>query len=140
MSELKEVGLEATKSDVLALREALEAARDQADTALQRADAERKGEIDQLQAAITVLREQMIRQREELLAGIQAAERDGAAEAAELREAVVAARHRADELQRQHESTRAQQTESFDTERRDLQATIAELRRQLEITTPGDHR
>lgn len=140
MSELREVGLEATKSDVLALREALEAASDEADTALRRADAERKGEVDQLQAAITALREQMMRQREELLAGIQAAERDGAAEAAELRGAVVAARHHADELQRQHESTLARQTQSFDTERRELYATIAELRRRLEITTDGDHR
>ncbi len=139
MSELTEVGLEATKRDVLALREALEAASDEADTALQRAHAERKGEVDQLQAAITALREQMIRQREELLAGIQAAERVGAAEAAELRGAVVAARHHADELQRQHESTLARQTQSFDTERRELYATIAELRRRLEITTDGDH-
>jgi chromosome segregation ATPase len=140
MAEAKELELEATKGDVRALRTALEAATQAADAAMQRAKAEHKDEIDQLHGAITGLREQMIRQRAELLAALQAAERDAAAEAAQLREAVVAARHHADDLRRQHDLTLAQQTQRFETERRELHATITELRRRLEMTAPGDHR
>ena len=138
MAEAKELELEATKGDVRALRTALEAAKEAADAAMQRANAEHKDEIDQLHGAITGLREQMIHQREELLAALRAAERDAAAEAAQLREAVVAARHHADDLQRRHEVALSRQTQRFETERRELQATIAELRRRLEITTQDD--
>ena len=140
MAEATELELEATKDDVRALRTALEVAKQAADAAMQRAKAEHKDEIDQLHGAITGLREQMIRQRAELLAALQAAERDAAAEAAQLREAVVAARHHADDLQRRHDLTLDRQTQRFETERRELQATITELRRRLEITTHGDHR
>ncbi len=140
MAEAKELELEATKGDVRALRTALEAAAQAADAAMQRAKAEHKDEIDQLHGAITGLREQMIRQRAELLAALQAAERDAAAEAAQLREAVVAARHHADDLQRRHDLALDRQTQRFETERRELQATITELRRRLEMTAPGDHR
>ena len=140
MAEAKELELEATKGDVRALRTALEAAAQAADAAMQRAKAEHKDEIDQLHGAITGLREQMIRQRAELLAALQAAERDAATEAAQLREAVVAARHHADDLQRRHDLALDRQTQRFETERRELQATITELRRRLEMTAPGDHR
>jgi chromosome segregation ATPase len=139
MAGTQEAELVARASDVLALRAALEAAQQEADVAMQRANAEHKDEVDQLQGAITSLREEMIRQREELLAAVQAAERDGAAEAAQLRSAVVAARGHADDLQRQHDSALARQIQAFETERRELQATIAELRRRLEITTDGGH-
>ena len=140
MAEAREAELGARTSDVLALRAALEAARQEADAAMQRTNVERKDVVDKLQSAITALREEMIRQREELLAAVQAAERDGAAEAVQLRAAVVAARHHADDLQRQHDAAVAQQTQRFDTERRELHATVAELRRRLEITTDGDRR
>jgi hypothetical protein len=140
MADTEDVESGARTSDVLALRAALEAARAEADAATQRADARRKDEIDQLQATITALREEMIRQREELLAAQRAAERNGAAEATQLRAAVVAARHHADGLQHRHDLALAQQTRSFDAERRDLHATITELRRRLEITTSGDRR
>ena len=140
MAEVAEVELEAVKREVLALRDALEAACEEAGAAGQRADAERKGEIDQLQAVITALRAEMIRQREELLAALQAAERDNAAEAEQLREAIVAARRHADEVQLQHDVALAEQSQRFETERRDLHATITELRHQLENTTSDGHR
>ena len=140
MAEEAEVELEAVKREVLALRDALEAACDRAAAAGQRANAERKGEIDQLQAVITALRAEMIRQREELLAARQSADRDNAAEAAQLREAVVAARRHADDLQQQHDTALSQQLQQFETERRDLHGTITELRRRLEVTTMDDHR
>ena len=135
-----EVELEAMRSDVLALRGALEAARQAAVTAEQRSHAEHKGEIDQLRLTISALRDEMIRQREELLAVHQTAERDSVADIEQLRLAVVAARRHADDLQQQHDLTLAQQAQRFDIERRELHDTIAELRRRLEIATSGDHR
>jgi len=140
MVEAAEVELEAVRGDVFALRGALEAGRDEAAAAEQRAHAEHRAEIDQLRSTITALRDEMIRQREELLAALQGAERDGAAEAAQLRAAVVAARRHADDLQQQHDLTLAQQAQGFDIERRELHDTITELRRRLEITTSDDHR
>jgi hypothetical protein len=138
MAEAQEVERGARTSDVLALREALEAARHDADAALRRADAERRDEVAQLQGAITNLREEMIRQRSELRDALRVTERDGAAEATQLRIAIAAARAAADDLQRQHDSALEQQTRRFDTERRELQATIAELRRRLETAAAFD--
>ena len=140
MADATELELEAMKSDVLALRAQLEAAWEHAAAAEQRAHAVRQDEINQLRATITELREEMIRQREELLATLRAGERDGAAEAEQLRGAVIASRHHADEAQRRHDLTLAEQTQRFATERRELQATITELRRQLETTTEDDRR
>jgi N-methylhydantoinase A/oxoprolinase/acetone carboxylase beta subunit len=128
------------KGDVLALRAQLEAAWEQAAAAEQRALAARQDEIGQLRATITELREEMIRQREGYLATLQATERDGAAQAEQLRKAIVAARHHADELQRRHDLTLAEQTQRWATERRELHATITELRRRLETTTEDDRR
>ena len=85
------------------------------------------------------LLEALIRQREELLAALRATERDNAAEADQLRDAVVAARRHADDLQQRHDASLTQQLQQFETERRDLHETITELRRRLEITTSGDH-
>lgn len=140
MANATELELEAMKGDVLALRAQLEAAWEQAAAAEQRAHAARQDEIAQLRATIVELREEMVRQREELLATLRSAERDGALEADQLREAIVAARHHADDLQRRHELTLAEQTQRFATERRELQATITELRRRLENTTEDDRR
>ena len=140
MADTTELELEAMKSDVLALRAQLEAAWEEAAAAEQRAHALRQDEIGQLRATITELREEMVRQREELLATLRAAERDAAAEAEQLRGAVVAARHHADDLQRRHDLTLAEQTQRFATERRELQATITELRRRLETTTEDNGR
>jgi hypothetical protein len=140
MANTTELELEAMKSDVLALRAQLEAAWEEAGAAEQRAHAARQDEIGQLRATITELREEMVRQREELLAALRAAERDGAVGAEQLREAVVAARHHADDLQRRHELALADQTQRFATERRELQATITELRHQLETTTEDERR
>ena len=139
MADTTELELEAMKSDVLALRAQLEVAWEQSAAGEQRAHAARQDEIGQLHATITELREEMVRQREELLATLRAAERDGAVEAEQLRAAVVAARHHADDLQRRHDLTLAEQTQRFATERRELQATITELRHRLETTTE-DHR
>ncbi len=140
MADTTGLELEAMKSDVLALRAQLEAAWEHAAAAEQRAHAVRQDEINQLRATIAELRDEMIRQREELLATLRAAERDGAAEAEQLRGAVIAARHHADELQRRHDMTVAEQTQRFATERRELQETVTELRRQLETTTEDDRR
>ena len=140
MADTTELELEAMKSDVLALRAQLEVAWEQAAAAEQRAHAARQDEIAQLRATITELREEMVRQREELLATLRIAERDGAAEAEQLRGAVVAARHHADDLQRRHDLDLAEQTQRFATERRELQATITELRRRLETTTEDTRR
>jgi peptidoglycan hydrolase CwlO-like protein len=140
MADATELELEAMKSDVLALRAQLEAAWQEAAAAEQRAHAARQDEIGQLQATITELRDQMVRQREELLTQLRAAERDGASEAEQLRGAIVASRHHADDLQRQHELALAEQTQRFAIERRELQATITELRRRLEHTTEDDRR
>lgn len=140
MAEVAEVELEVAKREVLALRDALEAACEEAAAADQRANAERKGEIDQLHAMITALRVEMIRQREELLAALQSAERDKAAEVEQLREAVVAARRHADEVQQQHDVAVSQQSQQFETERRNLHATITELRHRLENTISDGHR
>ena len=140
MADATELELEAMKGDVLALRAQLETAWQQAAAAEQRALAARQDEIGQLRATITELREEMVRQREEYLATLRATERDGAAEAEQLRGAIVAARHHADELQRRHDLTLAEQTQRFATERRELQATITELRRRLETTTEDDRR
>jgi HAMP domain-containing protein len=140
MAEATELELEAMKSDVLALRSQLEAAWDHAAAVEQRAIAARQDEIGQLRATITELREQMIRQREEFMATLRSTERDGATQAEQLRGAIVAARHHADDLQRRHDLTLAEQTQRFATERRELQATIAELRRQLEKSTEDDRR
>lgn len=135
-----EVELEAVRGEVLALRAALEAARDAAAAADHRSNHEHKAEIDQLRMTITALRDEMIVQREKLLAALHAAERDGAADAEQLRLAVVAARQHADDLQQQHDLTFAQQAQRFDIERRELHDTITELRRRLELTTSDDHR
>jgi predicted nucleic acid-binding Zn-ribbon protein len=140
MADTTELELEAMRSDVLALRAQLEAASEQAAAAEQRAHAARQDEIGQLRATITELREEMIRQREEALATVRAAERDAAAEAEQLRGAVVAARHQADDLQRRHDLALTEQTQRFATERRELQATITELRRRLETMTGDDRR
>jgi predicted nucleic acid-binding Zn-ribbon protein len=139
MADATHLELEAMKRDVLALRAQLEAASEQAAAAEQRAHAARQDEIGQLRATITELREAMIRQREEFMATIRATERDGADEAEQLRGAVIAARRHADELQRRCDETLTEQTQRFATERRELQATITELRRRLETTTE-DHR
>lgn len=135
-----DVELEAVRGDVLALRGALEAARDAITATEQRSHAQHKGEIDQLRMTITALRDEMIVQREKLLAALHAAERDGAADTEQLRLAVVAARRHADDLQQQHDLRLAQQAQRFDIERRELHDTITELRRRLEITTSDDHR
>ena len=140
MARTVEIELDAVKREVLALRDALEVARDEAAASVQRDDAEHQGEVDQLQAMITALRGEMVRQREELLAKLQAAERDHATDAEQLRDAVAAARRHADELQQQHEIALAQQLRQFETERRDLHDTIAELRRRLESTTSDARR
>jgi predicted nucleic acid-binding Zn-ribbon protein len=140
MADATELELEAMKSDVLALRAQLEAAWEHAAAAEQRAHAVRADEIGQLRATITELREEMVRQRDEFQATLRAAERDGATEAELLREAVVAARHHADDLQRRHDLALAEQTQRFATERRELQATITELRRRLERTSEDDRR
>jgi predicted nucleic acid-binding Zn-ribbon protein len=140
MAEATELELEAMRSDVIALRATLEAAWEQVAAAEQRAHAARQDEIGQLRATITELREEMIRQREELLATVRAAERDAAAEAEQLRGAVVAARHHADDLQRRHDLDLNDQTQRFATERRELHATITELRRRLETTTEDNRR
>jgi predicted nucleic acid-binding Zn-ribbon protein len=140
MADATELELEAMKSDVLALRAQLEAAWQQAAAAEQRAHAAREDEIGQLRATITELRNEMVRQREELLAKLRATEREGATEAEQLRGAIVAARHHADDLQRRHELALAEQTQRFAIERRELQATITELRRRLENTTEDDRR
>ena len=140
MADATELELDAMRSDVLALRAQLEATWEHAAAAEQRANAARQDEINQLHATIAELRDEMIRQREELLATLRAAERDGAAEAEQLRESVIAARHQADDLQRRHDLTLAEQTQRFATERRELQETITELRRRLETTTEDDRR
>jgi hypothetical protein len=140
MADATELEREAMKSDVLALRAQLEAAWQQAAAAEQRAHAAREDEVGQLRATITELRNEMVRQREELLAKLRAAEREGATEAEHLRGAIVAARHHADDLQRRHELALAEQTQQFAIERRELQATITELRRRLENTTEDDRR
>ena len=140
MADTTELELEAMKGDVLALRAQLENAWEQAAAAEQRANAARQDEIVQLRATITQLREEMVRQRDESLATLRATEREGALEAEQLREAVVAARHQADDLQRRHDLTLAEQSQRFATERRELHATITELRRQLETTTEDDRR
>ena len=56
MAETVEMELDAAKREVLALRDALEAAQDEAAAAGQRAHAEHQGEVDHLKAAITALR------------------------------------------------------------------------------------
>jgi hypothetical protein len=139
MADATHLELEAMKRDVLALRAQLEAASEQAAAAEQRAHAARQDEIGQLRATITELRDAMVRQHEEFLATIRATERNGAADAEQLRGAVVAARHHADDLQRRCDLALTEQTQRFATERRELQATITELRRRLETTTE-DHR
>ncbi len=140
MTKSAEVELEAVKNDVRALRDALEAAGREAAAAERRTDAERSREIGELQATIASLRDEMIRQREQLLATVHATERDGAAQADELRAAIVAARRHADELQQHHDSVLADQTQRFESERRELHDTISELRRRLELATAGDRR
>jgi predicted nucleic acid-binding Zn-ribbon protein len=140
MADATELELEAMKGDVLALRAQLEAAWEQAAAAEQRAHAVRQDEVGQLQATITELRNEMVRQREEFQAALRATERDGATEAEQLREAVVAARRHADDLQHRHDQTLAEHAQRFATERRELQATITELRRLLENTTEDDRR
>ncbi len=134
MADTTELELEALKSDVRALRTALETARAEAANAEQRAGAEHQSVIVDLRATITALRDQMTQQREELLAAVQAVERDGAAEAEQLRRAVIAARRHADETQQQHDGALARQSQQFDTERRELHDTITELRLRLETT------
>lgn len=140
MADATELELEAMKSDVLALRAQLEAVSEHAAAAEQRALAARQDEIGQLRATITELREAMVRQREEFLSTLRATERDAAAEAEQLRVAIVAARHHADELQRRHDLTLAEQTQRFATERRELHATITELRRRLESMSEEERR
>lgn len=140
MAERAEVELEVVKRELFALREALEASRDDAAAAGRRAAAERQGEIEQLQDAITALRAEMVRQRDDLLAALQATERDNAAEVEQLRDAVVAARRHADELRQQHDAALTQQVQQFETERRHLHGTITELRRRLETMTPDAQR
>jgi hypothetical protein len=140
MAETTDVELETVKGEIRAMRDSLEAAREAAVAAEQRANAEHRAEIDQLQATIAALRAEMIRQRDELLDAVHAAQRDGAAEAEHLREAVVAGRRHADDLKLQHDAALALLTQRFESDRRDLQNTITELRRRLEIATTEDDR
>lgn len=140
MAETAGAQLEMLKREVRAMRDSLEAAGEEAAAAEQRANAEHKAEIDHLQATIAALRAEMIRQRDELLDAVQAAQRDGASQAEHLREAVVAGRRQADDLKLRHDSALAQQTQQFESERQELHATITELRRRLEITATEDAR
>lgn len=135
MNEVAEFELDAMKAEMIALRNALEDAREAAVAAQRRAESEYRAEIEQLQATAAALRDAMVHQREEFTASLQAVERDGAAEAEQLREAIVAARKGADEAREHQELVAAQQKQRFDTERRELEDTIAQLRRMLERTT-----
>ena len=132
MGEGANAELEAVKGDVRALRHALEAARDEATTAAQRAHARASSRGRPAAGDDHRAREEMVRQHEDFLATQRAAERDEAAEVEQLRAAIVAARRQADELQQQHDATLAEQARRFDVERRELHDTITELRRRLE--------